>query len=161
MTFPSFRLTSKDNKKMFKNPLKNPSEIQVKSNPEAFKNHTQKTMGKKTHKIDKKSEFSLPTRSLGEGREVSFRHFFDTFSSPGVPGTSLGKKWSQDLPQEPPGPLGPQFSRFFVNFVCLFLLVLIVLRPIPGTVAGAGPQGNWIPTCERAAANTLQAQRGE
>ena len=52
----------------------------------------------------------------GGGREVSFRHFFDTFSSPGVPGTPLGKKWPQDLSQEPPGPLGHQCLMIFTQF---------------------------------------------
>ena len=77
-----------------------------------------KTIGKKTHEIDKKSDFGVPTGSLG-GKVA--KSIFDTFSSPGVPGTPLGHpwgpKWSQDLPQESPGP--PRAS-FFNDFYTIF-----------------------------------------
>ena len=48
------------------------------------------------------------------GNERGMDELFVTFSAPGVPGTPLGHpgepKWSQDLPQEPPGP--PRASIF-------------------------------------------------
>ena len=51
------------------------------------------------------------------GNERGTNELLVTFSAPGAPGTPLGHpwgpKWSQDLPQEPPGPPEPQFFKIF------------------------------------------------
>ena len=98
--------------------FKKPSQIHVKSDPETFKNQHSKNSWKKDAQIDKKFEFGLPTGSLGGGPGLSV---FVTFSSPGVPWTPLGSKWSRDLPQEPPGL--PQAS-FSCDFYKLLMIVL-------------------------------------
>jgi len=79
---------------MFKNLSKNLPKTIQKSTQKPPKTTIKKTIGKKTHKIEK-SEFGLPTRSLG----WSNMPLFETFSSPGVPGTPLGAKM---VPRPPP-----------------------------------------------------------
>ena len=114
MTFRSFRFTSKIHKKMFKNLSKNLPKTIQNSTQKPPKTTIKKTMGKKTAKIDKKSEFGLPTGPRGGVLTRPFSTFFRVRSSLGHPWVP---KWSQDLPQEPPGPPGPQFLMILTQFL--------------------------------------------
>ena len=85
--------------------------------PDSFQNDTQKNNENKKHKIDEKSKFSIPTRSLGGGREVNFRYFFGSGRPWDILGRPRAPKLSQNLPQQPPGP--PRASIFH-DFVSIF-----------------------------------------
>ena len=141
MTFRSFRFTSTIHKKIFKNLSKNLPKTTQNSTRKPPKTTIKKTRGKKTHRIDKKSKFGLPTGSLGG---VVTRPF-STFFVSGRPWDTLG---SQNDPKTSPkslrDPSGPQFFMIFTQFLMPFLEDFLVLGPIAGTVAGIGPQGNWI-----------------
>ena len=98
MAFLSFRFASKNQEDMFQNIFKKPPQIHLKLNPNSFQNDTQKNNRKKNHRIDKNSKIAPQLGSREGGRQVRFRLFF-------VSERPLEPKWSQDLPQEPPGPL--------------------------------------------------------
>ena len=151
MTFRSFRFTSKNNEKCSKISL-NTSPNPLKIGPELLPKRHSKKQQEKTPQNRQKVKICSPTGSLGGGRQVRFRVFF-------VSGRPLEPKWSQDLPQEPPGP--PRASLFHdfrsildavfgscCCFVGLFSLSLVERRTKNKERSrhggGDGPQGNWI-----------------
>ena len=113
MTFQSFRFTSKFRSNIFKNLSKNHPKSTYKWTWKPSKTIVKKTTKKKNPKSTKSQNLAS---QLGPWGGVA-KSIFDTFSARGVPGTPLvhprGSQWSQDLPQEPPGPPRASIFRVF------------------------------------------------
>ena len=82
----------------------------------------QKTLPKNINNKNQQNTEKLPLLGAPETRnEQGTNEPLVTFAAPGAPGTPLGHpwgpKWSQDLPQEP---LGPLRTSIFDDFLTLF-----------------------------------------
>ena len=113
MTFHSFRLTSKNNMKMFQKSFKKPSEIHVKSDPEAFKNDIKKQLEKRHTKSTKSQNL---VSQLGPWGGVLTRPFSTRLRLR----ASLGHLWGQNCPKSLRDPFGLQFFMIFDRFLMHF-----------------------------------------